>query len=395
VLDPFTLVVLQGMGAAMSGVVLAAANANDPQRATKLGLWSCVALMGGSLLMLLRPVVPTGVSVVAGSAFIMVAVALCAEAYRRFAHRPSALVFRLTTVGAASVVLAVMVLMGAQYAARAIVVSCVLVGFLGLAGWELLRTESGPREQTRWFSVVLVGFAAASLFVRTALLMGTAATGEVNPSLFDPSLERTLAFFPGILLSMGYGPGLLLMNHERRANDARRLATIDPLTGVLNRRALIERVNVEFAGARRRGEPCSLLMLDIDHFKSVNDQYGHAGGDAVLVEFAQRLVDHVRPTDLVARLGGEEFCIFLSGASEEASLHVADRLRRLIASTPMTLPNGERLSVRMSVGSATVESVAEPHWQSLLEHADRALYVAKSQGRDRVVAASRAGGPTE
>ena len=175
----------------------------------------------------------------------------------------------------------------------------------------------------------------------------------------------------------------------RKANERLQvLATTDGLTGVLNRRTLLERLGEELERAWRERKPLSLLMLDIDRFKRINDTYGHPAGDRVLVEMAERLKSHLRPYDLVGRYGGEEFVVVISGADAEEGVAIAERIREMISSDPFPLDHGP-LKVTVSIGVASfqpgdyngVGQLAE----TLLKRADAALYRAKEGGRDRVV----------
>ena len=127
----------------------------------------------------------------------------------------------------------------------------------------------------------------------------------------------------------------------RKANERLQvLATTDGLTGVLNRRTLLERLGEELERAWRERKPLSLLMLDINRFKRINDTYGHPTGDKVLVEMAERLKSHLRPYDLVDRYGGEEFVVVISGADAEERVAIAERIREMISSDPFPLDHG-------------------------------------------------------
>ncbi|WP_370157992.1 diguanylate cyclase [Salipiger bermudensis] len=179
-------------------------------------------------------------------------------------------------------------------------------------------------------------------------------------------------------------------NRDRqRANlrDGAQAALIDPLTGLYNRRYALPHVArlVERATVRNRG--FALLLADLDHFKQVNDRFGHAAGDVVLREVARRLNAILRPSDLVARIGGEEFLVTLPDATAETAHAVAQRLRASVAARRFTLPGTPaRLPVTLSIGLALSGSGAAPGADALLERADRALYAAKDAGRDRVMA---------
>lgn len=170
------------------------------------------------------------------------------------------------------------------------------------------------------------------------------------------------------------------------AEASRRLyesAMNDPLTGVHNRRYLDEHLRSEFAFAARHGSALSLLIVDADHFKRVNDTWGHPAGDAVLRALAVQLQRSVRAEDLVARFGGEEFAVLTRGITGEGAVVLAERIRRSVEGAPV-LFEGQRISLTVSVGVVTMErnrGFASP--EALLEAADGALYRAKQGGRNR------------
>ncbi|MEU7905428.1 GGDEF domain-containing protein [Actinoplanes sp. NPDC049118] len=175
--------------------------------------------------------------------------------------------------------------------------------------------------------------------------------------------------------------------------EQERLAVTDPLTGLYNRRFFQEMLKLESERSAQSGRPMAVVILDIDHFKRVNDRYGHPAGDAVLVHVADRLRQTVRGSDIVARFGGEEFVCLLTGADEAAALELAERLRGALCRVPVDIGPGRAVSVTASVGLAATPAEAgrttvDP--DHLVAEADRALYEAKSNGRDRVVSAHRA-----
>jgi diguanylate cyclase (GGDEF)-like protein len=159
------------------------------------------------------------------------------------------------------------------------------------------------------------------------------------------------------------------------------LARRDPLTGLANRRAFEEALAREVARAARDGAPLAVIALDVDHFKRVNDAYGHATGDAVLVEVAARAAQALRAGDLLARVGGEEFAALLPGASLEAAAEAAERVRARIVALPIAA-GGAFLAVTLSAGLAALAEGEEG--AALLARADERLYAAKRAGRDRV-----------
>lgn len=165
--------------------------------------------------------------------------------------------------------------------------------------------------------------------------------------------------------------------------ELRRLATTDPLTESLNRRSLMLQAKEEVARARRYRRPLSLLMLDLDHFKSINDQYGHDIGDEALKETARRCSEMLRHSDLFGRYGGEEFLIVLPEADIQQALTTAERLRAALEAQPVSLAEGT-LSLTISIGCASLWVGADDNLDQLLKRADIALYQAKASGRNRV-----------
>ena len=164
--------------------------------------------------------------------------------------------------------------------------------------------------------------------------------------------------------------------------DVQSLAMTDPLTGLHNRRSLFELGKIEFSRANRMNRPICCMMLDLDNFKQVNDNYGHLIGDQVLQEFAKRCKNSVREIDLVGRYGGEEFVVFLPETDLETALQVAERLRASIEETPMKVSSQE-LNVTVSIGvSRKDENTLE--LETLIARADQAMYIAKHKGRNRV-----------
>jgi two-component system, cell cycle response regulator len=167
--------------------------------------------------------------------------------------------------------------------------------------------------------------------------------------------------------------------------EAQHAATTDPLTGIMNRRALLAALDVEQSRSERHGYPMSLLLLDVDQFKAINDGHGHAMGDQVLAALGQLLAREVRKTDDVGRWGGEEFVIVLAGADEAGARVGAERIRRAVESMTLSDEKGQRVSVRVSIGVACLE--VNDTAEILIDRADRAMYQAKAAGRNQVMVA--------
>jgi diguanylate cyclase (GGDEF)-like protein len=175
------------------------------------------------------------------------------------------------------------------------------------------------------------------------------------------------------------------LQDELRTRNAEldRVSRIDMLTNIYNRRHLDEHLRQVISSARRHDRTIGVLLVDIDHFKEVNDEHGHLSGDAVLVEVAGRLEQAMRTEDALGRWGGEEFLAVLTDTPPEGVRTMAERLRQVVAAAPFTLDDGSQIKVTVSVGHTNGTDDAEV----LVHRADDALYVAKAEGRNRIAAA--------
>jgi diguanylate cyclase (GGDEF)-like protein len=183
----------------------------------------------------------------------------------------------------------------------------------------------------------------------------------------------------GTVLRFGFQDQLDESFHENLLSSALR----DGLTRLFNKRYLMDRLDSELKFAQRHETSLSLLLLDIDHFKKVNDTHGHLAGDAVLASLAQVLARAVRNEDVVARFGGEEFAIILRAIGIEPALHMAERLRRNVEASVAHCSAGD-LKATISIGVAGFPSTPAKTPEQLVEAADQALYRAKHEGRNRV-----------
>lgn len=170
-----------------------------------------------------------------------------------------------------------------------------------------------------------------------------------------------------------------------------KMAVIDALTGAFNKRYFLDRLREEFAHARRSGQPLSLMMLDLDHFKQINDTHGHLVGDAVLQRFAKLVQQRIRPSDIFARYGGEEFSAILRNSDAIGAFTLAERIRIAVQNEPSVV-TGQTIPMTVSIGVATVgdePDLREP--KDLIEVADRYLYQSKSLGRNRTTTQKKMG----
>lgn len=178
--------------------------------------------------------------------------------------------------------------------------------------------------------------------------------------------------------------GGLIRRLEQKTGILTRLAAHDDLTSLTNRRAFTDILDKELERSIRHGHTLSLLILDIDHFKKVNDGYGHPAGDAVLIEFANRISQSMRSSDILGRWGGEEFSIMLPETGGDAACAIAERCCELVANRPFKI-EGKQLDITVSIGLVATKPPAQATSAELFAMADQALYSAKSSGRNRVV----------
>jgi diguanylate cyclase (GGDEF)-like protein len=169
-----------------------------------------------------------------------------------------------------------------------------------------------------------------------------------------------------------------LARRKEREVELERAAATDPLTGLLNRGSFRARVDQAMA---HDGQPATLALLDLDHFKRVNDGHGHATGDAALLMLADLLRENLRTDDAIGRIGGEEFAILFSGLPLAASAMICDRLREVLRASPIPTPDGGTLCITMSIGLNPLHG--DEDIDALFAGADTALYAAKANGRDR------------
>lgn len=239
-------------------------------------------------------------------------------------------------------------------------------------------------------------FTAAVALLLAGGHFGRALAHLAHPRLladgYAPTMSNLLYVAIGTVVLPVLTMGAVMMVHERMLAQAEDMANRDYLTGAWNRRALFRFAEREVLRAQRTGRPLSLLVLDVDHFKRINDSHGHAQGDRVLTDLTAQANAMIRRFDVFARLGGEEFALLLPEADADAALHAAHRLRQAMQ---RALPaEGMRIDYTVSIGVATL--LDAENFSTLLGRADAALYAAKEAGRNTVCTAvppAHASGP--
>ena len=251
-----------------------------------------------------------------------------------------------------------------------------------VTGAALLHFRIAAEQRTRWLL-------AGSFFVLSFGLLWLGFTAWFEPEVILPTSGTSLtpgpALFACYAVTIASSFAFILMHKERADRETYELATTDPLTGVYNRRTFKELAEPQLSRSRRAKLPVSLLMLDLDHFKRINDTYGHLGGDDVLKAFAELIRGCLRKEDLLARYGGEEFVVLLPGSSQASAAALAERIREGVSALPIKA-NNHLARVTVSIGAASEAGDTLPSLEAMLGRADEALYQAKREGRNRVVA---------
>jgi diguanylate cyclase (GGDEF)-like protein len=225
---------------------------------------------------------------------------------------------------------------------------------------------------------------------RTATALQVMARGDLDIDLPPPQSRDEMSAVIGAVHDLHrYAQERQQMEAERAAliERLRELSNTDSLTGLLNRRAFLDAARPELARARRHAFELSVVLLDIDHFKQVNDRHGHAAGDAAIQSVAETMRQSLRAGDLAARFGGEEFVVLLSHCAANDAAAYAERLRQDIARKPLTMASGLTVSLSVSIGVASTTGF-DTDLEATLAAADAAMYAAKQAGRNRVCIAS-------
>ncbi len=302
-----------------------------------------------------------------------------------FARMPPSDGEHLFVLGGVTVVMVAAVATDADFVIL-VCVSLTLSWILLRIAWEVrhgLAEEFGSRTAL-WCAMPLA--AISGIFLLRAVLGPLYfARGIFGPSISAAGVGNTGLMFVSMLFGLVINGTLLSVVFVRMVRRLQHQSDHDPLTGLLSRRPMQRLLEAEAARRSSPGRAFALLYIDIDRFKAINDQHGHAVGDVVLRRVAQALRGAARTGDAVARMGGEEFCIFLHGADEASAQRAAQRLLDTVRG--LDHPEaGAQLKVTISIGLALAQAERES-MDELMLRADRALYVAKQTGRDRVVLA--------
>jgi len=386
-LDLATLLLLLTTSATVLGVATLVV-AVRTSRLPGLYLWSWALLANaisyGSFG--LRMIGLEAVSIVVSNAFTTLSMVLFIVALLRFHRVELASLTRVALWLAALTGAVIGVLLVEQHELRNAINVVLHMTLMLTMAWVAWWRPAGTARLTGELLIMFGALAVALVFVWRASVMLSGA--PLPAPLFVPPQVQNVTYLVAFVALLTNTIGFVLMQMERAVLGERELATRDPLTGAFNRRELMRLLDQLLRQSQRHAQPLALLMVDIDHFKRVNDTFGHALGDTVLREVAERMQARLRAYDLLARYGGEEFVVVLPNSAAEAALSVAESLRATVAAAAVAIPGGsEPLTVTVSIGVHARVASAEPgEAERLLAACDVALYAAKRRGRDRVEA---------
>ncbi len=254
-----------------------------------------------------------------------------------------------------------------------------------LAGLALqVHPALAGRAHARTVLVATFAIGAVAFYTRgvSAMLMADPLQSFAQPNAFQSAM-----FIAACAAAAAASFGFMLLHKERAEGEAVRMATMDPLTGAYNRRTFHEIAEREISRARRAGQPLSIIILDIDHFRPINERHGHRAGDAVLQRIADVVRGALRKEDMLVRYGGEEFLVLLPDVPGPGAVVVAGRIRKAVEAESFEVA-GTTVPVTVSVGVSARLDEGPESIEGLLARADEALTLAKQRGRNRVVALS-------
>ncbi len=358
---------------AVMAMVLLFMRRHYPPSIRGVGGWAAAPLiwLGSTLLFGMRGAIPDWLGLVLANQLLVLGNVTYYMGTRQFMGQPPTWRTWNWVMAGSTVVFIYLTYWAPNYPAR--------VGFFTLLMGVLYAVQLRfmLRHGGRDFPVRLVEVVLALHMLVLAVRLGSILAGNAGSGLMEASVFQTLYVGAYVLTVLMLSIGAVLMATDRLRTELEHLATYDSLTQALNRRALLQRCEDELERAQRYGNGPSIMMLDLDNFKAVNDTHGHQHGDAVLVHFTERTRQVLRRADRLGRYGGEEFLVLLPGADAAAAEGVAQRIHA-------TLASGHPLDCQVSIG-LTSWSGPQETLDAMLSRADAALYRAKREGRNRTV----------
>lgn len=385
-LDPFTLLVALTVTHLLATVILIFAwylNRSIPG----VSLWTLgrVCVTFALLAFTLRNVIPLTASILLGNGLMVLGMHFIWQGNLAFMmRRPAQPIFYLVLYGAIMSALVYWSIFEPSFMART-VISSLIIGIFDVLYVRALWPREG--DEVYFIGKLMAVVFAWGIFLQ-AVRLGVALSGGSGQTLLEPSVATQIGLLNGLAVSMISAMAYMALIMEYLKKDLVLQAERDPLTGALNRRAFHAVADHILARARRERSAVSLVILDLDHFKSVNDTYGHMAGDAVLKRVVDIVHGVLRAQDVLVRLGGEEFAMLLPATAEDKAHRVAERIRLAIEEELFDI-GASAVRITTSLGVTSISAMSGViEIDNLIEQADVALYQAKDLGRNRVCLAS-------
>ena len=342
--------------------------------------WTAAAVLAalGAAISMLREVMDPGFPLIGGGALMIFSSWLSCMGVVRFYHHPIPWTAAIANSLLCSAGLAFFLIVADSMAMRVVIYSLAQSTPIVMTLPLLLRRQEG-RENPGARLAAIVGFLLLSVHAVRCAAVLVGYGGAITAINFNGL--QALMILLLVFLAMGWNFACLLLAIERLRGEVADLALLDDLTGVANRRHLLQRLSEECARSERSGEPFSLLVIDLDGFKAINDTHGHAAGDACLQHFTLMAQTRLRPGDMLARTGGDEFCVVLPSSSLREAALIARRILEACRQDAAGC-SGNDIPISISIGVAEWDRGIGQFPDRLIAHADHALYAAKKNGKN-------------
>jgi diguanylate cyclase (GGDEF)-like protein len=381
-IDLRTLLFLVAVTDAASAVILAYSAGRRLRQG--VGMWiAALACRALAVVALAAGIQPPAHALAIGSAFLALSTTLQAASLLAYDARKLPAWVHTAVLAGVAIPLALL----GNDPANAILFGGVVFGTLLIVLAALavqLRPVVVGRARARTVLVTTFATGAAVFYIRgvSAMLVSDPLQPFNNPGSFE-----SLLFVAAVAAALLGTFGFVLLHKERAEGEAVRMATLDPLTGAYNRRTFHEIAEREVARARRAGQALSIIMVDLDHFRAVNEEHGNRAGDQLLQRVADLIRSALRKEDMLVRYGGEEFLVLLPEVPGPGAVVVAGRIRKAVEASPLLI-DGNSIAATVSVGVSARLDEGPESMEHLIARAEEALSLAKQRGRNRVVALS-------
>lgn len=347
-----------------------------------LGHWAAALVVRAlALALMVGSDLPQGGAISVGMGLVALSVTLQAAALLTFDRRHMPAWVHSGVVAAVAVPLQML----APESGTAILFGGVALAMLfSMAGVVAAQVRRASGSRARGLLAAAFGVAAAACALRA---LAALFTSDPSRAFLAPSGFAAATVLAAFGATLAHTLAFLLLHKERAAAEAERLATMDPLTGAYNRRTFHEIADREMSRAVRAGQPLSIIMLDVDHFRAMNERLGHRGGDELLQKVIEIVRGALRKEDMLVRFGGVQFLVMLPEVAGPGAVVVAGRIRRAVAEEAIVAA-GQSLPVTVSLGVAARLDEGPQSLDDLLARAEAALSLAQQRGRNRVVALS-------